>query len=192
MMDGINCPLKNTCWRLSYARYLVDVGYTNEKVPIRYILFQAGYCNLVQMDRGGKGGIYAERFPTIQNGIKVNLCPCMNGRSDNYFECCEYKKYTKKQQAIERRKAKSGNYVRIKREYIPVEIRHQVAAKYKFKCKYCGRSTRHVKCHVDHIIPLSRGGTNDIDNLCLACRDCNLRKYNKIYADNKGESLEGI
>jgi len=142
------------------------------------------------MDRGGKGGIFAERFPTIQEGIVVNLCPCVN-RGDNYFECCEYKKYQRKQQAIAKRKRESNPYAK-RREYIPVEIRHQVSAKYKFKCKYCGRSVRHVKCHVDHIIPLSRGGTNDIDNLCLACQDCNLRKYNKIYAKDSKDKLDGI
>ena len=50
------------------------------------------------------------------------------------------------------------------------------------KCHYCG-----VQCHsrdprhkhygtVDHRIPKSRGGTGHIDNLVLACLDCNQRK----------------
>ena len=33
---------------------------------------------------------------------------------------------------------------------------------------------------VDHIIPLSQGGTDDIDNLCLACFHCNRRKSSHI------------
>lgn len=32
---------------------------------------------------------------------------------------------------------------------------------------------------MEHIIPKSRGGTDRIDNLCLACRDCNERKGNQ-------------
>jgi hypothetical protein len=33
--------------------------------------------------------------------------------------------------------------------------------------------------NIDHIVPLSRGGTNDLVNLQLLCRPCNLEKYNK-------------
>ena len=32
---------------------------------------------------------------------------------------------------------------------------------------------------IDHIMPISRGGKHDLDNLAFACRKCNLRKGNK-------------
>lgn len=41
------------------------------------------------------------------------------------------------------------------------------------KCAYCGQA---VKLTVDHIIPLSRGGANDITNIALVCRICNSSK----------------
>ena len=55
-----------------------------------------------------------------------------------------------------------------------------------YRCYYaaCGRakfekrSGRYVY-HIDHVIPLSRGGSNDISNLVLACPVCNLKKHNK-------------
>lgn len=46
------------------------------------------------------------------------------------------------------------------------------------KCYYCHK--RIVRYHIDHIIPLSRGGSNDISNLVLACPSCNLSKGNKL------------
>jgi 5-methylcytosine-specific restriction endonuclease McrA len=53
-----------------------------------------------------------------------------------------------------------------------------VAAKSNFRCWYCdvkvGRSGQPM--HRDHRIPVSRGGTDDLDNLVIACAKCNLSK----------------
>jgi HNH endonuclease len=35
---------------------------------------------------------------------------------------------------------------------------------------------------IEHIIPRSRGGTNELDNLAIACQGCNNSKYSHIYA----------
>lgn len=40
-------------------------------------------------------------------------------------------------------------------------------------CAYCGQRRQLKRMTVDHIIPLSKGGTNDIDNLQCTCRKCN-------------------
>lgn len=50
------------------------------------------------------------------------------------------------------------------------------------RCAYCGISiywTVKNDIHVDHVLALSRGGTNWPDNLALACRDCNCSKKEK-------------
>ncbi len=44
------------------------------------------------------------------------------------------------------------------------------------KCFYCNKSLR-KEYHVDHKTPLSRGGSNEILNICLACPKCNLTKH---------------
>ena len=41
-------------------------------------------------------------------------------------------------------------------------------------CAYC--ADIEGPFHIDHIEPLTRSGTNDPDNLCVACRTCNLSK----------------
>jgi hypothetical protein len=43
-----------------------------------------------------------------------------------------------------------------------------------FTCQYCGQKGGDLEC--DHIIPLSRGGTSDPDNLITSCRCCNRSK----------------
>lgn len=48
-----------------------------------------------------------------------------------------------------------------------------------YKCQICGKTEPDVKITIDHIIPLSKGGTNDINNLQPLCLSCNSRKQNK-------------
>jgi 5-methylcytosine-specific restriction endonuclease McrA len=45
-----------------------------------------------------------------------------------------------------------------------------------YTCQYCGMPAPKVKLHVDHIIPVSKGGGNVDDNLVTSCTDCNLGK----------------
>ena len=52
----------------------------------------------------------------------------------------------------------------------------QILERDGFACRYCGARAPEVRLHVDHVTPVSRGGTNDDDNLVAACADCNLGK----------------
>lgn len=45
-----------------------------------------------------------------------------------------------------------------------------------FTCRYCGRSAPSVPLEVDHIVPRSQGGKDNLENLAAACFDCNRGK----------------
>lgn len=49
-------------------------------------------------------------------------------------------------------------------------------------CEYCRlpEADAAVAFHVDHFIPLKHDGTDDTDNLCLACFDCNMYKSHDL------------
>jgi len=58
--------------------------------------------------------------------------------------------------------------------------RFDILAKSGFKCIYCGRKAPEVELELEHIIPKAKGGTDDIKNLAVACRECNLGKSDKL------------
>ena len=89
----------------------------------------------------------------------------------------------------ERRRARqlgaSGSYTYV--EWL------DLVAQYDGRCAYCGDSE--TPLDADHRVPLSRGGSNSIENLLPACRTCNLRKHTltddefraRIAPEKKGE-----
>ncbi|MEG3863231.1 RNA-guided endonuclease IscB, partial [Microcoleus sp. herbarium12] len=54
------------------------------------------------------------------------------------------------------------------------EVREYLLNKWDRKCAYCG--AQNVPLQIEHIHPKSKGGTNRISNLCLACEPCNIKK----------------
>lgn len=46
-------------------------------------------------------------------------------------------------------------------------------------CYWCGCDIA-FKFHIDHVIPLSKGGLHEIKNLVVSCPTCNIKKSNKM------------
>jgi HNH endonuclease len=57
-----------------------------------------------------------------------------------------------------------------------------VAVRAHHTCEYCcaPEILSNMAFEVDHIIPISRNGADELDNLALSCRICNLRKSDHI------------
>ena len=57
------------------------------------------------------------------------------------------------------------------------KLRYSILKRDGFRCQICGRGAKDgVKLHVDHIIPVSKGGKTVPENLRTLCEDCNLGK----------------
>ncbi len=66
-------------------------------------------------------------------------------------------------------------------ELVGYEVREYLLEKWSRRCAYCGVSG--VSLQIEHIVPRSRGGSNRISNLALACRSCNQQKANRTAAE---------
>ncbi len=56
------------------------------------------------------------------------------------------------------------------------KLRYNVLRRDGFTCQYCGRTGQERELEIDHLVPVSKGGTNDIGNLQTACKECNRGK----------------
>ena len=73
--------------------------------------------------------------------------------------------------------------------HVPRRFRRQVTntflfARDHYRCQFCGRGQHELGAREgltrDHLIPLSRGGTNGWSNVLTACSTCNTRKGNLL------------
>jgi len=73
--------------------------------------------------------------------------------------------------------------------HVPRRFRRQVTntflfARDEYSCQFCGRSQHELRFREcltrDHLVPLSRGGTNEWTNVVTACSTCNTRKGNRL------------
>jgi len=83
------------------------------------------------------------------NDLKFQLCPYCGGKLD----------------------------IRYGRQPIPRKLRHLVFKRDGYRCCECGASKEETSLEIDHIVPVAKGGTNDIDNLQTLCRECNRMKH---------------
>lgn len=88
-----------------------------------------------------------------------------------------YKRKFTKEQLETLGKINTHNFKRI---IIPKTTKEKVYENGNGVCAICGKPIERNDFTIDHIIPLSRGGSNDLENLQIACHDCNELKGNRM------------
>lgn len=102
--------------------------------------------------------------------------------------CREYKMNIEQRQELKAvREAKDLDYYNIQ------DNREKVFERDNYLCHYCGKQLTRFSATLDHIQPVSQGGTNEIDNLVTACLHCNSQRGCRPvqdYISNKGHSQD--
>lgn len=70
-----------------------------------------------------------------------------------------------------------------KRKPLSKKTRFEIFKRDSFTCQYCGAVAPDVLLHIDHIIPVASGGTNEFLNLITSCQACNAGKGKRELGD---------
>ena len=105
---------------------------------------------------------------------KVNLSKDATFNFDDLFVCYE-------SVARSRLDKKTYNILStVERGEVSDSLRYDILNRDNFTCVICGASSKQgVRLHVDHIIPIAKGGTSTPDNLRTLCERCNIGKSDK-------------
>lgn len=104
----------------------------------------------------------AEKYDTITNAVKIFRMLKTNNREIKRFYVFDTQ----------------TNKIcwRYKNRYIPHKTRLDVYYNAGGRCEMCGKPLSIYEFTIDHIMPISHGGTNDINNLACTCKACNTLK----------------
>ena len=71
--------------------------------------------------------------------------------------------------------------IKVERAKMTDSLRYDILKRDGFRCQICGSSAQDgVKLHVDHIIPVAKGGQTIASNLRTLCDRCNMGKSDKL------------
>ena len=85
-----------------------------------------------------------------------------------------------KKKKSKKKKSKKASQAKKRSRYIPASVRVDVLTRDNYRCVYCGVTSKNAELQVDHIIPFSKGGSNDPSNLQTLCKRCNQGKSDRI------------
>lgn len=107
-----------------------------------------------------------------QNGIlyRIKNKDAIKAKHATYDKIHNIEKVARNNKRRAAKRNNGGTYT--KEEFI------QLCQKYENRCLMCGRNN--IKLTVDHVIPISLGGSNSIENIQPLCISCNSKKHQSI------------
>jgi 5-methylcytosine-specific restriction endonuclease McrA len=159
-------------------------------------------CTRCNIEKGSN----SDNFELRSNGKYRNQCRgCVSERRAQYYlknkddiksKTSSYAQSHKNETATYKKKWITNNPEKRKEVNRISELKRRAAKKnvtvnkftisdivstYGDRCFYCGGKFEHV----DHYVPLSKGGPHSLENVRPSCKNCNLRKHSKMPEDFK-------
>lgn len=178
--------IKNDHW---YRQYL-DIKYGDDDEEYKFIKSgvqcELNQWNLEYSEKARRAGTYpfhiepaGRRHPDNEwsNSWKVIFTGTSSQVHEKLHEAHELfcKETGFNNEPVDRDQSES------ERRKMSPKIRYEILRRDGFKCVLCGRQTIDgVKLQVDHILPVSKGGLTELNNLRTLCFECNIGKGSQI------------
>jgi len=151
--------------------------------------YSAGMCKPCSIKRSGEPLVHEIKYQDFLEGKDAEHHPIADGDYNlcadlmERFGALEYeelkKQLTQSQIRYHRLKSAEGNHTEADR-YFLLDLAGN-------KCQACGRTD---KLTIDHIVPISKEGRNDIINLQVLCKSCNSSKNNHHNTDYRSPEFK--
>jgi len=160
-----------------YRKYVESISFSNLQ-PMKILSFTDMYDNLLANPRLTKGAIILSSSTWAFKGFVYEVNHFF---PDDEASLLILDDFDKERRKFERLKAKfdesSSGQTMYERPRIPEKVRIEVWRRDGGKCARCGSRE---KLEYDHIIPISKGGSNTVRNIELLCEKHNRSKSNNI------------
>lgn len=184
-----------------YFKQLIDYSNSNRKNYTKYLKKVDIIKSNIKPISKKIAGISTKKFSKIENRILNRmllpkpvcsvsvLCEVVYTTpsrkktitSMNTFSFAELKSQYNAVVNAQNEKDMRAFQIELERAKMSSSLRYDVLKRDGFRCQICGSTAQDgVKLHVDHIIPVSKGGRTTLDNLRTLCDRCNLGKSDKI------------
>lgn len=135
-----------------------------------------------------------------KGGLRTQCKECVHSYwlsvRDRYIHKVRYRynhdKEFKEKEVLRKKEWIKNNYERYRKNYNKrnpntkkLRERFLVFQRDSFTCSYCGAKPPEVVLQVDHILPKSKGGENEMGNYTTSCSLCNLGKGDVLLTKNK-------
>jgi len=180
--------LQTTYHNISYNKYYYDeyvkqvlkIFNTKYEYKANYRLFFSNKSSLEKFDKKlAEKDIVENNFDTKVIVIAYYVSPKGKNLYKKKFKC-RYDELDEINNIIEKNKKYQASK-EYQRSIMTDSLRYEILKRDGFKCQLCGATAQDgAKLHVDHIIPVSKGGKTEESNLRTLCDQCNLGKKDKI------------
>jgi len=173
--------VKNTCkpcWELKYCPYGALVENFPLLGPTRQEAIEHNNFLIEQLERGAYKGKKKVMFKKEVQEFNHNDYPIRHSKSNLEKECSVFghlcpvffvnEPYTE---------TKEGRKIG---RNIPRPIMLRVVRRDNNQCQICGKILKDTEIEFDHIIPISKGGSSEENNIRVTCLDCNRKKSSHL------------
>lgn len=119
--------------------------------------------------------------PEVKENRRVNA---VEYRKENSQERADYlrKWYKENPEQMRANSIKSMHIRRARIKQVPYEsfYRQEIFDRDGGMCRYCGVTLTPNDWHLDHIVPIARGGAHTRENTTASCEACNLSKHDHL------------